>query len=238
MLQVRYAHLRGAANRGWLESYHTFSFADYWDAKQQGFSDLRVINDDRIMPAKGFATHAHQNMEIFTYLLSGALQHQDSMGNGSVILPGDLQLMSAGSGITHSEFNHSASEMLHLLQIWVKPARLDTPPSYQQISLDPAAKRNQLRLIATDVAQPGVLLIGQDCQIYAGHFHQNSAYHFSLNAQRYAYLQVASGQLTVNDQPLQAGDGVRIRDESSLIFRDANQAEVLLFDLRPIDAVS
>ena len=233
MLTLRKASDRGAANHGWLKSFHTFSFANYWNPKEQGFSDLLVINDDRVAAGKGFGQHPHRDMEIFSYVLEGALEHRDSMGSGSVIRPGDVQMMSAGSGVTHSEFNHSQDEPVHFLQIWIVPDRLRVTPRYQQKHFHAAEKRGRLRLIISPDAADGALGVYQDARVYAGLFDGAERAEIGLAPGRYAYVHVARGALNVNGIALGAGDGARIRDEERLRFDGGEDAELLLFDLCP-----
>ncbi|MDF0606588.1 pirin family protein [Neisseriaceae bacterium TC5R-5] len=233
MLDIRKAAARGQADFGWLYAQHSFSFGSYFDPQQQGFSDLLVINEDKIQAAKGFATHPHRDMEIFTYVLAGALAHQDSMGNGSTIRPGDVQMMSAGSGIRHSEFNASDTELAHLLQIWIMPDRHGVTPRYQQIHFDEQQKRGRLQLIISPEGSDGSLLVYQDMRLYAGLFEGSESASFVVPPQRYVYLHLARGSLKVNGIRLNAGDGARIRQSGELHFSDGDNAEVLLFDLRP-----
>lgn len=235
MIEQRLSEQRGVGAHGWLHSHHTFSFANYWDPKQVGFSDLLVINDDRVAKARGFGAHPHSNMEILSYVLEGALEHKDSMGTGSVIVPGDVQLMSAGSGVTHSEFNHSSEDGVHFLQIWVVPDEKNTPPGYQQISVPDHEKRGNLRLIASPEGEDGALSIRQDLRIYAGLFDQGEQQTITLDDDRYAYIHVARGNVTVNGVTFKAGDGARVRHEKTLTFSAGEAAEVLLFDLRPLE---
>lgn len=232
MIDIRAAADRGHFNFGWLDTKHTFSFGQYRDPKQQGFSDLLVINDDVVQPGMGFGTHPHRDMEIFTYILSGALEHKDSMGTGSVIRPGDVQMMSAGTGIQHSEFNHSASELVHLLQIWIVPDRRGVAPRYQQVHFDAAEKRGRLRLIISPDSAEGSLNVYQDVRVYAGLFDGSERAELALAPQRYAYVHVARGTLEINGQRLSAGDGARIRNETTLAFANGEDAEVLVWDLR------
>lgn len=232
MLEIRKASERGVAEHGWLSSRHTFSFAHYHDPQQMGFSDLLVINDDRIAPAKGFGTHPHRDMEIFTYVLEGELEHKDTMGTGSVIRPGDVQAMSAGRGVAHSEFNHSHSALVHLLQIWIVPDRAGVTPRYQQTNFPVEQKRGKLRLIMSPDGADGSLGLYQDARVYAGLFDGSEQATLSLPENRYAYVHVARGNVTLNGVALSAGDGVRVRDERALTFADGDQAEVLVFDLR------
>lgn len=235
MIEQRLSEQRGHGDHGWLNSRHTFSFANYWDPKQSGFSDLLVINDDRVAASRGFGAHPHSNMEILSYVLEGALEHKDSMGTGSVIVPGDVQLMSAGSGVTHSEFNHSKSEGVHFLQIWIVPAEKGTPPGYQQISVPESEKRGQLRLIVSPEGEDNALSVRQDVRLYAGLFDGDEQQTFPLDETRYAYIHVARGSVTVNGMRFNAGDGARVRNEASLTFSEGDNAEVLLFDLRPVE---
>ena len=235
MIEQRLSEQRGLGDHGWLHSRHTFSFANYWDPKQVGFSDLLVINDDQVAPGRGFGAHPHSNMEIISYVLEGALEHKDSMGTGSVIVPGDVQLMSAGSGVTHSEFNHSGEENVHFLQIWIVPSENGTQPGYQQVSVAEAEKRGKFRLIVSPSGTDGSLTVRQDMKIYAGFFDGAEQATFTLDADRYAYLHVARGSIKVNGVEFRTGDGARIRNEDSVTFTDGDQAEVLLFDLRPFE---
>lgn len=232
MLELRKAGDRGVANFGWLDSRHTFSFGHYYDPAQVGFSDLRVINDDRVEPGMGFGTHPHRDMEIFSYVLEGALEHRDSMGNGSVIRPGDVQMMSAGTGISHSEFNPSQRDIVHFLQIWIVPDRLRVAPRYQQKNFAEAEKRGRLRLIISPDAAEGSLGVYQDTRAYTGLFDGTERAEFELAANRHAYVHVARGALRINDIGMAEGDGARIRDPGVLTFDGGKGAEVLLFDLR------
>ncbi|WP_028228298.1 pirin family protein [Paraburkholderia ferrariae] len=232
MMELRKADQRGRGEHGWLSSRHTFSFANYYDPKQTGFSDLLVINDDRVAPARGFGKHPHRDMEIFSYVLEGALEHKDSMGTGSVIVPGDVQLMSAGTGVTHSEFNHSPAEPVHFLQIWIAPNEMGAQPRYQQKHLADAEKRGKLRLILSPDGADDSLLLRQDARVYAGRFDGAETATLELGAQRYAYVHVARGSVSVNGVALAEGDGARMRDERTLSFSLGQDAEVLVFDLR------
>ncbi|MEO6799772.1 MAG: pirin family protein, partial [Rhodanobacter sp.] len=218
---------------GWLSSRHTFSFADYRDPDQIGFSDLRVINEDRVKPGQGFGTHPHRDMEIFSYVLEGALAHSDSMGTGSKILPGDVQLMSAGSGVTHSEFNGSEEAPVHFLQIWIVPDRVGGKPVYQQQHFDDADKRGRLRLIISPDGRDGSLRIQQDTTVYAGLFDGDERATLTLDKNRHAYVHVARGSIELDGVKLEAGDGVRLRNPQTLHFTAGKNAEVLVFDLRP-----
>lgn len=233
MLELRSANARGKTDLGWLNSQHTFSFGDYHDPDQMGFSDLRVINEDRVQPASGFGTHSHQDMEIFSYILEGALEHRDSMGNSSIIRQGEVQIMSAGSGITHSEHNPSAYELAHFLQIWIVPDRTGVEPRYQQRHFDVAEKRGCLRLIISPNGENGSLSVYQDVRVYAGLFDGDEQFTLQLPENRYAYAHVARGSLELNGQYLDTGAGVRIRNERELRFNQGQAAEVLVFDLRP-----
>ncbi len=233
MIDIRKSDDRGHLNFGWLDTKHTFSFGQYRDPNQQGFSDLLVINDDVVQPGMGFGTHPHQDMEIFTYILEGALEHKDSMGTGSVIRPGDVQMMSAGTGIRHSEFNHSKDELVHLLQIWVVPDRRGVAPRYQEVYFADDEKRGRLRLIISPDSAEGSLNVYQDVRVYAGLFDGDESAELSLAPNRYAYVHVARGSLEVNGVRLQAGDGARVRREDKLNFGKGEKAEVLVWDLRP-----
>ena len=233
MMQVRKASERGVAEHGWLSSRHTFSFADYSDRGQIGFSDLRVINEDRVMPGQGFGTHPHRDMEILSYVLEGVLAHNDSMGTGSQIKPGDVQLMSAGSGVTHSEFNGSEKEPVHFLQIWIVPDHAGGKPVYQQQHFDEADKRGRLRLIISPDGRDGSLRIQQNTHIYAGLLDGDESATLTLDKKRHAYVHVARGSVELNDVKLEAGDGVRLRNPETLQLSAGKDAEVLVFDLRP-----
>ncbi|ALK34570.1 pirin family protein [Burkholderia plantarii] len=238
MIEVRNASDRGRAEHGWLSSRHTFSFANYYDPQQVGFSDLLVINDDRVAPGRGFGTHPHRDMEILSYVLEGALEHKDSMGTGSVIVPGDVQLMSAGTGVAHSEFNHSRDDGVHFLQIWVGPSEKGAQPRYQQTSVDAARKRGRLQLVVSPDAADGSLAIRQDTRIYAGLFDGDETASLALPEGRFGYVHVARGSVTVNGVTLGEGDGARIRDERTLTFSAGRDAEVLVFDLRPLEVTA
>lgn len=230
MLHVRKSNERGHAHHGWLESYHTFSFADYRDPAHMGFSVLRVINEDFVAPAQGFPTHPHRDMEIITYILEGALEHKDSLGTGSVIRPGEVQRMSAGTGIRHSEFNPSKTEAVHLLQIWLLPNREGVTPSYEQIRIEPGALVNRLRLVASPDGRDGSVTIHQDARVYAARL-ADAEVHHTLEPERRAWLQVARGTVTLNGQALSAGDGAGIENESRIALAAKDTAELLLFDL-------
>ncbi len=231
MLQIRKSNTRGHANHGWLDSHHTFSFAGYYDPRYTSFGPLRVINEDRVQGGQGFGTHSHSNMEIISYVLAGALEHKDSMGTGSVLRPGDVQRMSAGSGVSHSEFNHSADEPVHFLQIWLFPDQENITPSYQETHFAPNTKRGQLRLIASRDGREGSLLIHQDTNLYATLLDGNDRVQLPLAPRRGAYVQVVRGQLQVNGISLDTGDALQISDEALVTLENASDAEVLVFDL-------
>ncbi|MGC7404691.1 pirin family protein [Pandoraea pneumonica] len=235
MLDIRKAADRGVANHGWLNSHHTFSFANYYDPKQVGFSDLLVINDDRVAPAQGFGKHPHRDMEIFSYVLEGALEHKDTMGTGSVIEPGDVQLMSAGRGVAHSEFNHSPTSPVHFLQIWIVPNEKGITPEYQQQRFTPEEKRGRLRLIMSPDGADNSLHIHQNARVYAGLFDGDESATLAIAPNRYAYVHVARGSVELNGVALGEGDGVRVREETALTLSKGRDAEVLVFDLRPIE---
>ena len=230
MIQLRKASDRGHANHGWLDSWHTFSFADYHDPRHMGFSVLRVINEDFVAPQQGFPTHPHRDMEIITWILEGALEHQDSLGTGSVIRPGEVQRMSAGTGIRHSEFNPSKDEAVHLLQIWILPNRQGVTPSYEQKRIEPAELNGKLRCVASPDGRDGSVMIHQDAHVYAAHLNNNEITHVFAQERR-AWLQVARGTAKLNGIPLHAGDGAGIEAESALRLSVEDSAEVLLFDL-------
>jgi quercetin 2,3-dioxygenase len=230
MLELRRARERGHANHGWLDSYHSFSFADYHDPRHMGYGPLRVINEDRVSPGSGFGTHGHRDMEIISYVLDGAIGHEDSMGNGSTIVPGDVQRMSAGTGVRHSEYNHDKSKITHFLQIWIEPSRQGIPPSYEQKHFTPADKRGRLRLIASPDGREGSVTVHQDASVYAGLFDGAERARLDLAAGRRAYVHVARGKLSVNGQPLEAGDALKT-DAASLEIANGEGAEVLVFDL-------
>jgi redox-sensitive bicupin YhaK (pirin superfamily) len=231
MIDIRPASQRGHADHGWLNSFHTFSFADYFDPQQMGWGPLRVINDDTVAAGQGFGTHGHRDMEILSYVLDGALEHKDSMGTGSVVLPGDVQLMSAGTGVRHSEFNHSPADPVHFLQIWIVPKFTGTKPTYQQRRFDVAGRRGRLQLIVSPGGRDGSLHIGQDAQVYVALLDGNERISHQPVPGRRAYVHVARGSLTLNGTPMSAGDGARISDEADLVLGDGADAEVLLFDL-------
>ena len=231
MIVLRKANERGHANHGWLDSYHSFSFADYHDPKHMGFASLRVINEDVVQPGKGFGTHGHRDMEIITYILAGALEHKDSMGNGSIIRPGDVQRMSAGTGVQHSEFNPSPGELVHLLQIWILPNVTGIKPGYEEKKFDAASKRGRLRLIASSDGRDGSVTIHQDASVYAALIDGAERASHPLAAGRQAYVHVARGKVTVNGHALAAGDALKASGEAKIDLENGEQAEVLLFDL-------
>lgn len=231
MLRVRKASERGHADHGWLNTYHTFSFAGYYDQKHMGFRDLRVINEDRVQPKEGFPTHPHRDMEIITYVLEGALEHKDSMGNGSVIRPGEVQRMSAGTGITHSEFNHSRSELVHFLQIWILPEKDGITPSYEQTFFPDEEKRKNLRLIASRDGRNGSVTINQDVNLYAALLEAGEELVYRIPAGRHVWLQVARGKVCVNGTELDQSDGAAISDEGQIVVTGQRKSEILLFDL-------
>ena len=230
MIQIRRAAERGQTQLPWLDSRHTFSFGDYHDPEHMGFRALRVINDDRVAPGQGFGTHPHRDMEIITYVLDGALEHRDSLGTGSLIRPGEVQRMSAGTGIRHSEFNASRSDPVHLLQIWILPDTVGLPPSYEQRAL-PAAAHGGLALVASPNGRDGSVTVHQDVGVFAGQLAPGKTVSHSLAAGRHAWVHVARGSTSVNGQPLQAGDSAAISGESEVALRADAPAEVLLFDL-------
>jgi redox-sensitive bicupin YhaK (pirin superfamily) len=232
MITLRPANERGAANFGWLDSRHTFSFGNYYDPSHMGFSTLRVINEDKILPAQGFGTHGHRDMEIITYVLDGALEHKDSIGNGSVIRPGDVQRMSAGTGIAHSEFNASKTDPVHLLQIWILPDQKGLAPSYEQTHFSEGDRHGTLRLIGSRDGRDGSVTIHQDVNLYAGRLSLGDMVKHSIDEGRSVWVQVARGVVELNGHALAAGDGAAIAQESSLaLLGTSDDAEVLVFDL-------
>ncbi len=231
MLQVRRSAERGNANHGWLQSKHTFSFGDYRDPNHTGFGPLLVINEDRVAPAQGFGTHGHRDMEIISYVLDGALEHKDSMGTGSVLHYGDVQRMSAGSGVRHSEFNGSKSEPVHFLQIWIEPNVTGIPPGYEEKHFAPESKQGQLRLVASSDGRDGSVLIHQDAAIYAAIMERGERLEHPLAKGRTGYVHVIRGQLTVNGAALAGGDALKITGEAAVSLEQADGAEVLVFDL-------
>jgi redox-sensitive bicupin YhaK (pirin superfamily) len=231
VIAIRQARARGHVNHGWLDSYHTFSFAGYRDPAHMGFRALRVMNEDTVQPGQGFGEHPHNDMEIVTYVLEGALAHQDSMGNGEVLQPGEFQRMSAGTGITHSEFNPSRDEPVRLYQIWLFPNRKGIEPSYEQKRFGEEERRNRLRLVASHDAAEGSLLIHQDAQIYLSTLDDGQQVTHSLGDGRHAWLQVLRGAVSLNGHDLKAGDGAALSDERLVVMQANGEAEVMLFDL-------
>jgi redox-sensitive bicupin YhaK (pirin superfamily) len=231
MQQIRRSDERGYADHGWLKSFHTFSFADYFDPKHVEFGPLRVINEDRVQPGAGFGTHAHRDMEIISYVLSGALAHKDSMGNGSTIRPGDVQRMSAGRGVQHSEFNASNSEPVHFLQIWIMPNERGIEPGYEERHFSAQERRGRLRLIASPDRADGSVLIHQDARVYAGLFDADESAMLAIAPGRRVYVHVARGQINADGVALASGDALKLTDTKALVLQDAHQAEVLVFDL-------
>jgi hypothetical protein len=231
MGEIRRSNERGLAEHGWLRSFHSFSFADYHDPKHMGFGALRVINEDRVQPGQGFGTHGHRDMEIISYVLEGALAHEDNMGNGSSIVPGDVQRMSAGKGVLHSEYNHSKDDTTHFLQIWIEPNVTGIRPSYEQKHFDAVSKRGRLRLIASGDAREGSVLIHQDASVYAALLDGKEHASHTLAPGRRAYVHVARGRLRVNGQPLEAGDALKAGGVDEIVLEQGEQAEVILFDL-------
>ena len=232
MISVRHASERGTANFGWLDSRHTFSFGDYHDPEQMGFGALRVINEDRVSPGQGFGTHGHRDMEIISYVLEGALEHKDSIGTGSVIRPGDVQIMSAGTGIRHSEFNHSKTEPVHFLQIWVVPDRQGIAPRYEQKTFPDADKRGRLRLVGSSDGRDGSVIIHQDAKIFAALLNTGDHVTHALPHERRAWLQVVRGTVAINGLELHTGDGAAVEDEPTLtVTAKLDDTEILVFDL-------
>jgi quercetin 2,3-dioxygenase len=231
MTELRPAQERGHADHGWLKSFHSFSFAEYHDPRHMGYGPLRVINEDRVAPGTGFGTHGHRDMEILSYVLEGALAHQDSMGNGSTIVPGDVQRMSAGSGVRHSEYNHDKAGTTHFLQIWIEPSVTGIAPSYEQKHFDAAAKRGRLRLIASADGAEGSVRLHQDARVYAALLDGAERAAHRLAAGRRAYVHVARGSVTVQGQRLDAGDALKLEKVSDITLEQGAQSEVLLFDL-------
>jgi quercetin 2,3-dioxygenase len=231
MITIRKAEERGHFDFGWLDTYHTFSFDQYYDPAHIHFRSLRVINEDRVASGQGFPTHSHRDMEIITYILSGALEHRDSMGNGSVIRPGDVQRMTAGTGVSHSEFNPSESEAVHLLQVWILPKTHGLPPGYEEKAFAEEERRGRLRLIASDDGRKGSVTINQDARVYATLLDAEQIVTHSLEPNRNAWLQLARGTVRLNGMKLKQGDGAAVSNESELSIAAHDQAELLLFDL-------
>ncbi|QDS91700.1 Quercetin 2,3-dioxygenase [Roseimaritima multifibrata] len=231
MLTIRRSSERGHADHGWLNSYHTFSFAGYRDPQHMGFRSLRVMNEDRVAAGQGFGTHAHQDMEIVSYVLDGELEHQDSMGNGEVLRPGEFQCITAGTGITHSEFNPSADKPTHFYQIWLRPERTGIDPGYQQRRFEPAGRRNRLQLVASHDGSDGSLRVHQDARIYLADLTADHEVRFEIPAERHVWLQVLRGSVRVNGQTLETSDAAAVSDERALLLQTDGQAELMLFDL-------
>ena len=231
MITIRPSGQRGHANHGWLDSYHSFSFADYHDAENMGYGPLRVINEDRVQPGMGFGTHGHRDMEIISYVLEGQLSHQDNMGNGSIITPGDVQRMSAGNGVLHSEFNPSKTDGVHFLQIWIEPSARGIPASYEQNRVDTEAKRGKLALIAGPAGSGAAVTIHQDARVYATLLDGGESVTHALAPGRRAYVHVARGSVAVNGVALTAGDAAKVEAEAKVTLGDGADAEVLVFDL-------
>ena len=233
MMTLRKSNERGVADHGWLKSFHSFSFADYHDPKHMGFGNLRVINEDRIAPGTGFGTHGHRDMEIISYVLEGALGHQDSLGNGASILPGDVQRMSAGHGVRHSEHNRADGRETHFLQIWLLPIRQGIEPGYEQKHFERAGKQGRLRLVASPDGRDGSVTVNADASLYAGLFDAGESARMPLDAARKAYVHLVRGELTANGRPLAAGDALQLEGEAELVLEQGRAAEVLVFDLAP-----
>ncbi len=231
MIRIRKADDRGHAEHGWLESFHTFSFADFHDEAHMGFRALRVINEDRVQPGRGFGTHSHRDMEIVTYVLEGALDHKDSLGTGSTIEPGDVQRMSAGTGVSHSEFNHSQAELVHFLQIWILPERAGLPASYEQRAFPERERLDRLRIVASRDGRDGAVTVHQDVELYASVLSPGAAVEHAIARGRHAWLQVARGSVELGAELLEAGDGAAISDEAAVRVKARDRAEILLFDL-------
>jgi redox-sensitive bicupin YhaK (pirin superfamily) len=231
MLHIRKANNRGHADHGWLDTYYTFSFSDYYDPAHMGFRALRVINEDRVQPGMGFGTHGHKDMEIVTYVLEGALEHKDSMGNGSVLRPGEFQRMSAGTGLRHSEFNPSATEPVHLYQIWLLPGRNGIQPSYEQKFFAEDGKQGRFQLVASPDGAEGSLHIHQDARVYLSKVNAEQSVQHAIPPGRHAWLQVLRGNVTVNGRALETSDGVAVSDEPLITVAAESPAEVMLFDL-------
>ena len=231
MIQVRKAAERGHADHGWLNTYYTFSFADYYNPRQMGFRALRVMNEDRVQPGQGFGMHGHRDMEIVTYVLNGSLQHKDSMGNGSAIRAGELQRMTAGTGVRHSEFNDSSAEPVHLYQIWLLPERNGLKPEYEQRRFSEAEKQGRFCLVASPEGEDGSLTIHQDARIYLANVEKGTALNHALQSGRYAWLQILRGKVALNGHTLSAGDGAAVSEEKILEVAGQEDSELTLFDL-------
>jgi hypothetical protein len=233
MLHLRLADERGRAEFGWLSSRHSFSFGEYYDRKHMGFGPLRVINEDRVQPGQGFGTHGHRDMEIISYVLDGALEHKDSLGNGSVLRPGDIQRMSAGTGVQHSEFNHSSSELVHFLQIWIIPDEHELEPGYAEKTIPQDEIHGRLRLLVSRDGRDGSILIHQDADLYASILKSGEDVQHEFAPGRLGWIQVARGNVSLNGSDLTQGDGAGISQEESISIRTSSDAEVLLFDMTP-----
>jgi quercetin 2,3-dioxygenase len=231
MQEIRRSNERGHADHGWLKSFHSFSFADYFDPRHVEFGPLRVINEDRVAAGQGFGTHSHRDMEIISYVLDGELAHRDSIGNGSTIRPGDVQRMSAGRGVRHSEYNPSSAKLVHFLQIWIQPNVQGIEPSYEEKRFPAEEKRGRLRLIASPDQSDGSVLIHQDARVYAGLFDADESALLNLARERLIYVHVARGSVSINGVTLQAGDALKLSDVATLTVQHGNAAEVLVFDL-------
>lgn len=233
MITIRKSEERGHANHGWLDTHHTFSFASYYDPERMGFRSLRVLNDDRVAPGRGFGSHPHRDMEILTYVIDGRLAHKDSTGNQEELGPNEIQRMSAGSGIVHSEFNGSQKEPVHFLQIWIEPRSTNSKPSYEQLRFAPEEKLNKLKLLAAPEQEPGAALIDQDVKVYVAELTQGTKLGYSLSKTRYAWIHVVQGEVELNGVSLTTGDAVAVNDESALSLQGKGQEknEVMIFDL-------
>lgn len=231
MITIRKAEERGHANHGWLNSYHTFSFADYYDPNHMGFRSLRVINEDRVQASRGFGAHPHRDMEIFSYVLEGALEHKDSMGNSSVIRPGEVQIMSAGTGIVHSEYNHSQSDLVHFLQIWIVPNQRALTPRYDQKMFSKEDKQGKLRLVVSQDGREGSVIIHQDANIYASLLDAGQQVNYQIKPNRHTWVQVVKGSIDLNGKLLSTGDAAAITEENKLVLSAKANSEILLFDL-------
>ncbi|MBN8553930.1 MAG: pirin family protein [Deltaproteobacteria bacterium] len=233
-IQIRKSSERGHANHGWLDTYHTFSFADYHDPEHMGFSDLRVINEDFVEAGAGFATHSHRDMEIITYVIEGALEHKDSMGNSTVIKPGEVQRMSAGTGVQHSEFNHFKDRRTHLLQIWVLPNKKNIQPGYEQKSFESELKEKKFILVASESGKDGSVSLHQDVNLYVGKSSAAQEIDFKIEAERTAWIQVVKGSVKIDSNTLSAGDGAAFTDSENILIKAAPDTEFLAFDLLPL----
>jgi redox-sensitive bicupin YhaK (pirin superfamily) len=231
MIRIRRSDERGHAHHGWLESYHTFSFADYHDPRHMGFRSLRVINEDRVQPGQGFPTHSHRDMEIVSYVIAGELEHMDSMGNGSVMRSGDIQRMSAGTGVTHSEYNRSVDRVVHFLQIWVPPARNGLEPSYEQRHFSEASRRGRLRIVASGDARDSSVTVHQDIDIYASILSPGERVRHEIRAGRGVWVQVVRGEISVDGESISGGDGIAVSDEAAIELAAQTPSETVLFDM-------